>query len=78
MKHAIKDPMSIKVGYSGTPLAKKLGLKAESNLVLVGAPDTYLALIEPVPKGVTIAARISRTTDVVHVFTTRRAELLAS
>lgn len=76
MKHAAKNPMSTKVGYSGSPLAKKLGLKAGSHLVLVGAPDTYLALIEPVPNGVTVGVRISGTTDVVHVFTTRRVELL--
>ena len=63
------------VGYSGTPLAKKLGLKDGSNVVLVGAPDDYAALIAPVPNGVQFAARISETTDIVHVFSTRRAEL---
>jgi hypothetical protein len=63
------------VGYSGTPLAKKLGLKDGSTLVLIGAPKDYMALIEPVPSGVKFAARVSETTDIVHVFSTRRAEL---
>ena len=62
------------VGYSGTPLAKKLGLKPGSNLVLSGAPQEYATLIEPMPAGVSIGARISAATDIVHVFTTRRRE----
>ena len=30
-------------GYSGTPLAKKLGIKPGSTLFLDGAPDDHLA-----------------------------------
>ena len=63
------------VGYSETPLAKKLGLKEGSSLALVGAPDDYAALIEPVPDGVKIGSRVSDTTDIVHVFSTRRADI---
>ena len=33
-------------GYSGTPLAKKLGIEAESRVVAVGAPKGYRALLE--------------------------------
>jgi hypothetical protein len=65
-------------GYSGTPLAKKLGLKNGSNLVLLGAPDDYAALIQPVRNGVKLAARVSQATDIVHVFSSRRAELLSA
>jgi len=61
-------------GYSGTPLAKKLGIKAGSEVVLVGAPDGYRKLVEPLPDGVTFAA-LSDRTDIVHVFTTRKADL---
>ena len=28
-------------GYSGTPLPKKLGIKPESRLAFVGAPDGF-------------------------------------
>ena len=62
-------------GYSGTPLARKLGLKAGNSLVLVGAPKDYEALIAPAPEGVRIGGRVASTTDVVHVFSTRRPEL---
>lgn len=62
-------------GYSGTPLAKKLGIADSSNVVLVGAPDEYLSLLEPLSPGAKFGSRISEATDVVHVFSTRRAEL---
>jgi hypothetical protein len=62
-------------GYSGTPLAKKLGIKAGSHLLLVGAPDEYLALLEPLPEGVQFSTRLSESTDIVHIFSARRAEL---
>jgi Protein of unknown function (DUF3052) len=64
-------------GYSGTPLAKKLGLKVGSNLLLAGAPTDYLDLIAPMPADMRIGARISSATDIVHVFSTRRADLEA-
>jgi hypothetical protein len=62
-------------GYSGTPLAKKLGIKPGSEVVLAGAPDGYRRLVEPLPDGVTFAARLSGRTDIVHVFATRKADL---
>lgn len=65
-------------GYSGTPLAKKLGLKNGTNLAIVGAPEDYVALIQPVKNGVKVVASVSKATDIVHVFSTRRAELLSA
>jgi hypothetical protein len=62
-------------GYSGTPLAKKLGLKEGSTLVPVGAPSDYASLLEPLPADVLFARRVSESTDIVHIFSTRRAEL---
>lgn len=62
-------------GYSGTPLAKKLGIKPGGTLFLVGAPDNYMALIAPLPDGVRIAPTLTRDVDVIHVFTTTRSRL---
>ena len=62
-------------GYSGTPLAKKLGIKVGSHLLLVGAPDQYLALLEPLPEGVQFGTRLSEATDIVQIFSVRRAEI---
>jgi len=64
-------------GYSATPLTKKLGLKADSNLVLAGAPKDYLDLVTPMPAGVRIGTRLSTAADIVHVFSTCRADLEA-
>ena len=62
-------------GYSGTPLARKLGLKAGSALALVGAPEDYASLIATAPDGLRIGGRVASTTDIVHIFSTRRPEL---
>lgn len=65
-------------GYSGTPLAKKLGIRAGSRIFVVGAPEEYLGLLDPLPDAVTFAARLGETTDIVHIFTDRKAELQKS
>jgi hypothetical protein len=62
-------------GYSGTPLAKKLGIKAGNRVLLAGEPDHYRKLIEPLPDGVTFVSRLSDSTDLVHVFSAKKAEL---
>lgn len=62
-------------GYSGTPLAKKLGIKSGSEVLLVGAPDAYHELLIPLPEAVRFAPKLSASTDIVHFFSTKRAEL---
>jgi hypothetical protein len=62
-------------GYSGTPLARKLGIKEGSALFLLGAPENYLKLVAPLPEGVRFLPRIAGHTDIVHIFATRKAEL---
>lgn len=62
-------------GYSGTPLAKKLGIKAGSRVLLAGEPDNYRKLVEPLPDGVTFDSRLSNSTDLVHFFSVKKAEL---
>ena len=62
-------------GYSGTPLARKLGIGAESTVAAIGAPADYRALLAPLPDSVRITTEAGRSTDIAHVFATRRAEL---
>lgn len=62
-------------GYSGTPLAKKLGIRAGAIVCAVGAPANYRALLAPVPEGVTFTTRVGARTDVVHLFVRERAAL---
>lgn len=63
-------------GYSGTPLAKKLGIKPGCRILLEGAPANYAALVDPLPEGVVFVERPRGLVDLVHHFTTRRAELV--
>ena len=62
-------------GYSGTPLSAKLGIKAGYEILLVGPPEEYFKLIEPLPENVKVAARPSKNTDLVHIFTSLKTEL---
>jgi hypothetical protein len=63
------------VGYSGTPLAKKLGIVENSRVFLSDPPKDYLRLIAPVPSGTQVVKKIDGDTDVVHLFTKERARL---
>ena len=60
-------------GYSGTPLAKKLGIKDGDEVVALTAPDGFADLVEGAP--VTEASRVPRRADVIVAFFTKRADL---
>ena len=62
-------------GYSGTPLARKLGIAAGSRVVVLNAPDGYRDRLAPLPEGVRFEGEVSAATDVVHVFVDRRSEM---
>ena len=62
-------------GYSGTPLAKKLGIKDGCRLALIDAPDGFEKTLEPLPDGVTIRRQGRGRLDVVVFFTKKQAEL---
>lgn len=61
-------------GYSGTPLAKKLGISSETTLLLLGAPAEYGEWlgVHTVPVH---ASRAGTNVDVVHLFVTERARM---
>ncbi len=61
-------------GYSGTPLAKKLGIKPGAALYLAGAPGHYDELLAPLPEGVRRVRKIDDA-DVAHFFVIARARL---
>jgi hypothetical protein len=62
-------------GYSGTPLARKLGIKPGGSVLLLGAPPGYRKQLVGLPAGVAFVSRLTETTDLVQVFSTSRAEL---
>ena len=59
--------------YSGTPLAKKLGIKEGATLALVRAPEGWS--IPDLPPGVTVRPALRGRFDVAVVFVRSAAEL---
>ena len=68
---------SAAAGYSGTPLARKLGIREGARVVLAGAPPGAEDLLEPLPDGVRLSRRLGAPADVVVAFHTSRRELEA-
>jgi hypothetical protein len=66
------------VGYSGTPLFKKLGIKTGHKVYLSGAPDDYAALLGGLPDDVVFLDALDEKADVIHVFATRAVEMEAA
>lgn len=63
------------VGYSGTPLWKKLGYAAGQRVCVIGAPADYDALIEGAPQPIAFAAKPGAGVDLVHLFVEQRKVL---
>ena len=61
-------------GYSGTPLARKLGIKPGSAIFVVAPPGHYDELLAPLPEGVKRVRKIDAA-DVAHFFETSRARM---
>jgi hypothetical protein len=62
-------------GYSGTPLAKKLGIKDGSIVYTIGAPDYYAELLAPIPDGAKVSSAPRVDVDLIHLFSNSRDEL---
>ena len=67
--------MATSAGYSGTPLARKLGYKAGTRAHLIGAPPHLQQLLAPLPEGVAFDAKVGSATDLVHLFTAEQRVL---
>lgn len=60
-------------GYSGKPLAQKLGIKSGMRLIILNAPADYATTLGPLPDGVKQADDLVGTFDCIHYFTQERA-----
>lgn len=63
-------------GYSATPLVKKLGLAPGMRVCAIGC-DGYVGLVGAGDLDLALQAKPGATTDLVHLFATRRHELEA-
>ena len=68
-------PRSRLEGYSDTPLPKKLGIKANSVVALVGAPKGFEATLGELPEGVVLRRHARGRSDLTLWFTTSRKDL---
>lgn len=65
-------------GYSGTPLARKLGVREGSRVTSIGAPSSFGAVLDELPAGAELVADgvlpgslddpVARTWDVIVLF----------
>ena len=62
-------------GYSGKPLAEKLGIKPRTTVVILNAPPGYSRTLGRLPRGVTRQVRVAGQLDFIQCFARRQAEL---
>ena len=62
-------------GYSGTPLAQKLGIKAGQKVVTIGAPAGYRKLLALLPEKVSFTTEVKPGAAFAHLFVSERKVL---
>jgi hypothetical protein len=65
------------VGYSGTPLPEKLGIKPGMSIAVLKAPADIEAILGDLPAGVTVSHRLTGHRDLVLIFIIRQVDLAA-
>jgi hypothetical protein len=73
----MQDARPLVAGYSGTPLAKKLGIREGCRVYVENAPDNYLALLAPLPPDVSFVQQPAGKLDLIHLFTRESRDLAA-
>lgn len=64
-------------GYSGTPLAKKLGIKNGFHIRLINAPENYPMLFTDLPTELYFENEAAAKIDFIHLFTKSKDEYTA-
>ena len=70
-------PESVFAAYSQTPLPKKLGIKANSLVALVGAPGRFEKTLGELPDGASLQREVCERCDLTLWFVTAREDLEA-
>jgi hypothetical protein len=63
------------IGYSGTPLVKKLGIKPGMKLLTINAPKYYRLWLGDLPKDAVLVTKTNNPVEAAHVFATDSAFL---
>jgi hypothetical protein len=64
----------VTAGYSGKPLAAKLGITPGTRVVVLGEPWPYRKTVQ-LPSDVEIGSRLARSESFIHLFATARGQL---
>jgi hypothetical protein len=81
LRQALKSPPPKPVvpgtmqGYSGTPLPKKLGIRAGSRVALLGAPAGFEGKLKPLPEGVILGRAARGRPEVILLFLKSQADM---
>jgi hypothetical protein len=67
----------VTVGYSGTPLPKKLGITPGMSVAVLNAPTNLDALLGDLPERVATSRRLGGHHDLVLIFVTRQVDFAA-
>lgn len=72
-------PPADRGGYSQTPLPRKLGIGADDEVALIGAPDDFYDTLGQLPEVAALHTDLADDAryDVIIAFVTQRAELVA-
>ena len=62
-------------GYSGTPLAKKLGIKTDHRVALLRAPGAFADTLNPLPQGCRLLSAPRTRCNVIVAFCRSEVEL---
>lgn len=60
---------------AGTPLVRKLGIREGHRVAVIGAPDGFAAMVQPMPPGARLVTRTGPRSDVVVCFADSMAVL---
>lgn len=66
----------VNTGYSGTLLARKLGIKQGFKIRLVNQPEYYFELFDDFPENVSIKTDKKSKKNLIHYFTKQASELI--
>jgi Protein of unknown function (DUF3052) len=67
--------MAKTAGYSGTPLAKKLGIRDGMRLAALNAPKGYVSWLNGLPPTARVVSEVAKDAVAVHLFATERQKL---
>lgn len=65
-------------GYSGTTLAKKLGIKENQRIALINAPQNFREELGTLPVGAVVVPRLQSSLDLILFFAGNQSELTKS